>query len=226
MDYWIRVSENFIVAATLAAAEAYCYGDGRGHNKLETIGFVWGYKRVKGDKAIFFLDRLSISLSAERETASVATNTEALKLKRNFMEVLQPQYTLLGDLHTHPYEDASEVARIGGQDFSDGDYQALLSDDLLWLTSDNTPLMLAITVCRMKRVRASVGRYISDNIFQYNIGEFRMCINASAGYLDGGTRRCTKSVQRNARAHRTYLDLNPIFWNETGQREQPSAEDN
>jgi len=88
----------------MGAIEAYCHGDGF-QTEIETIGPIWGHRRFKGDEQIIFLERLAVSLSAERDTDSVTPKAEATALMAEVMDRLAPELTLLGDFHSHPYKD-------------------------------------------------------------------------------------------------------------------------
>jgi hypothetical protein len=223
MDYWIKLSNEFIVSATLAAVEAYCYGDGKQKPALETFGYIWGYKKETESQIVFYVDQLALSIAARRDADSVVPNGQSAILKSNFMDTLSPHKRLLGDFHTHPYKNMNEVKKAGmGYHFSKADFISGRADDLAWKRSGNSPIMLVITICKIKRVHFSNGKAISDNIFSFNVGEFRIWITASVGYMEEGKRQFTNSDQGNRRDHRTFLDLNPIYWNETGQREQPT----
>ncbi len=50
-DYRVRMSDRFLEAAIMGAIEAYCHGDGF-QTEIETIGPIWGHRRVVGDEQI------------------------------------------------------------------------------------------------------------------------------------------------------------------------------
>lgn len=159
MEYTVRVSDEVLESMALAAIEAYCLGDGRDDpgSKIETLGYVWGYRRIIDDLTIIFVSKISISISATRDNDSVTPHPEAAALKDEFVTRWSPQLTLLGDFHTHPYDDLDTVKRINGFEFSPADFRCFENDDFIWEKSGNAPVMLVMTICRLKRVRESWG---------------------------------------------------------------------
>lgn len=213
----IKISDNLLESMTLAAIEAYCLGDGRSKEltKLETLGYLWGFKKISEEETVFLLDRMSLSLSAKRDRNSVTPNHKAVEIKNSVVERWSPHLSLLGDFHTHPYENLQEVNSCKGFEFSEGDISFLLNDDFLWEKSDQTPINLAITICELGRVHSKWGGdWIRNNIWQYDIGEFRLWINANVGYLDDDGDRQHTGNKRS----KTILDLNTRFFNEKGDR--------
>ena len=113
MDYSVRISDEVLESMSLAAIEAYCLGDGKKKNKekIETLGYMWGFRRIEEEHTVFFVSKLSISISALRNSSWVAPNPHALTLKNALVKRWSPQLTLLGDFHTHPYDDLNDVKR-------------------------------------------------------------------------------------------------------------------
>ncbi len=74
--------------------------------------------------------------------------------------------------------------------------------------------MLAMTVCRMKRVREHYGEQVRDNVCSYAVGEFRFWLNASVGYLDDKGKRAHTGNKHS----KVFLDLNSRFFNLAGDR--------
>lgn len=214
LDYRVRLSDRFLESAVLAAIEAYCHGDGKNQVEIETVGPVWGYRRrdIEGVE-IIYLDRLAVSLSASRSTASVTPVEEATHLMASVMDRLAPELTLLGDFHSHPYKDRSEVQRHTGYDFSPADFECFLGDDLLWDRNPAGPIMVVITICRLSKVHNTDAKAIRNNVWQFDLGEFRFWINVVAGYLKDGERRHTGNTRSPV-----WLDLNSRFFNVSGDR--------
>lgn len=212
--YRVRMSDRFLEAAVLAAMEAYCHGDGKKQVEIETIGPVWGYRRSGDeDEEIIYLDRLAVSLSAERSTNSVAPVAEATRLMANVMDRLAPELTLLGDFHSHPYQNRTEVQRNTGYEFSPEDFECFLEDDLLWDRNPTGPVMVVVTICRLGKVHDTGARYVRNNVWQFDLGEFRFWINVAAGYVQDGQRRHTGNTRSPV-----WLDLNSRFFNLSGDR--------
>lgn len=212
-DFRVRLSDSFLEAAVMAAVEAYCHGDGK-QTEIETIGPIWGHRRSNGDERVIYLDRLAVSLSAERSPASVSPKVEATRLMAEVMDRLAPELTLLGDFHSHPYRDLQDVDSNKGFEFSPADFRAFLSDEDLWGRNPDGPVMVVITICSLSRVHSSGGRPIRNNVWRFDLGEFRFWINVSIGYLDeSGRRRHTGNKRSPA-----WLDLNSRFFNSSGDR--------
>ncbi len=191
MNTTIRISDNLIETMTLAAIEAYVLGDGRGKRQIETLGYIWGTK-VKRDGDLFlYLSRGSVSLSAQRTRNSVQPEQDAVLLKNAVISRWAPEASLLGDFHTHPYQDRVEVASFTGFEFSDSDFKGFLEDDYIWSESDNNPVMLAVTICKLARVVESVGgNWVRSNVWQFDVGEYRLWVNVAVGYLEADGTRC------------------------------------
>jgi hypothetical protein len=207
MQYLVRVSPQLLESMTLAAIEAYCYGDGAGgsddnpltHVAKETLGHIWGFRKIERDRTIFFLDRMSLNISATRGADSVFDlNNRAARLKNDVVKFLSPELSLLGDFHTHPHPNMSEtvVRREGLYQFSPEDFKSFIADDLIWESSNNNPVMLVITICERRRANTDVLGYPHWNIATYPIGQFRFWISAVVGFLAGG-----RGSTRNRRKH-------------------------
>ena len=216
MRYRVRLSDYALESMVLASIEAYCLGDGNGRrHSLETLGYYWGVKRVDPELTSFHIERTSVSLSAQRHKDWVVANADAPRLKNEVVTRWSPHLTLLGDFHSHPYRNLSEVKENNGFEFSDDDFESFLDDDLIWEKSGNTPMMLVMTVARLERVRESSVEYlIRNNVSSFDVGEFRFWLNAAVGYLDADGERCNTGNTHSP----VYLDLGSRFFNMKGDR--------
>jgi hypothetical protein len=189
--YHVRISAHLLEAMTLAAIEAYCYGEkpGRKWRPVETLGYTWGFRKAETDETFLFLDRMSLSISSLRARKSVEPNPEAQKLKNEVVTRWSPHLTMLGDWHTHPYRNLTELKDQNGFDFSPEDFGHFLSDDLIWEQSGSNPVMLVIAICRMDRVRENAGRRPRSNVCHYAVGQFGFWINVVVGFVDAAGRR-------------------------------------
>ena len=182
--------------------------------KLRPSARSGGTAELSGRQQIIFLERLAVSLSAERRTDSVTPKAEATNLMAEVMARLAPELTLLGDFHSHPYKDRATVNRIKGFEFSPGDFSSFIHDDDLWTHNPDGPVMLVVTVCRLNKVHDSAGQQVRNNVWQFDLGEFRFWINACIGYIDSaGQRQHTGNKYSNV-----WLDLNSRFFNLSGDR--------
>ncbi|MGA6115475.1 hypothetical protein [Agrobacterium radiobacter] len=68
----VKLSEQLVESMTLAALEAYVLGDQssrRNREKVETLGYIWGVKKVENGSTTLFLDRMSVA-SRQREVGA------------------------------------------------------------------------------------------------------------------------------------------------------------
>jgi hypothetical protein len=212
------MSPNLLESMTLAAVEAYCYGKRtkRKWNPVETLGYVWGFKKEEDERTIFYLDRTSLSISSSRERYGVLPNEEAARLKNQVVMRWSPHLTMLGDFHSHPYQTLSQVQKTTGFEFTAEDFKSLLTDDMMWDFSGNTPVMLAITVCRLGRVRENIGGHLRGNVYRYAVGEFQFWINVAVGYVgEDGKRHHTGNSHS-----RVELDIDAWHYNAARDRVQ------
>ncbi len=161
-------------------------------------GYVCGHKKTYAKGRIaFFVDKLSISLSARRSYHSVFPNPRAARLKREMFKRFSPHQTLLGDFHSHRYSNRKTVIKNAGFNFSKADFECLIDDDFIWEAADNNPLMLMLAVCRMQHVRSGIGGWRRCNMFRFDVAEFRFRPNVAVGFLDeNGRRRHTGNRSR------------------------------
>ncbi|MGE3917969.1 MAG: hypothetical protein AB7F78_19920, partial [Hyphomicrobiaceae bacterium] len=115
----------------LAAAEAYCLGDGDRPRSIETLGYMWGSSRKARDVTEIYIERVSVSISAQRHRNWVQPNNDAARFKNEIVQRWSPHLQLLGDFHSHPYKTRAEVEDQRGYEFSDGDFDAFMNDDFL-----------------------------------------------------------------------------------------------
>jgi hypothetical protein len=219
-QYRIRVSEDALGSMALAAIEAYAFGEGtkRKRRGLETYGYLWGHTKRETELTQYYLTKLSVSISAERERASVVPNDDAGRLKARFMDRWAPELTLLGDFHTHPFKDQPLVRSVKGYEFSDNDFEAFQNDELLWEQTEISPVeiapvMLVMTICRQKRVREATYEQKRNNICSFAVGEFKFWLNAVVGEMDGETRTSTQNTHSSV-----FLDLGSRFLNAARDR--------
>jgi len=214
----VKLSEQLVESMTLAALEAYVLGDQsstKNKEKVETLGYIWGVKKVETECVTIFLDRMSVSISAKRSRNAVRPHQHAAELKNNLLERWAPHLMLLGDFHTHPYDDLTEVKAISGWDFSDEDVDFLQHDDFLWRMSGDTPVNLVMTVTKMGKVREREQAHcLRENLWEFDVGEFRFWLNVNVGYVDDFYQR----QQTFRDGDGAFLDLNTRFYNMKGDR--------
>lgn len=195
----VQISEGVLRSMVLATLEAYCYGDNwkKGRVKLETLGYIWGnWNNQTDDVRYAHVDVVSTSLSAVRRGDSVLDNVDAAPLKNAEMGVLAPHLHLIGDFHSHPYESIQEVKEISGFNFSEQDYDWFLSDDYLWEHAREQPIMMAMTICRVKKVHGSNPRKLKPSLYEFNVGDYRLWLNVVVGYRDHKKKRRVTGIDQ------------------------------
>ncbi len=192
-QFEVRMSDHFLESVVLAGVEAYHLGDGRkqrgSHPGVETIGNVWGVSLPQaGGGRLFHLERFTLTQAAKRSNGSVLPDPRARRLAMEVVGRWSPHLRLLGDLHTHPYEDLAEVRHNSGFEFSPQDFAVFKDDDERWDAADGFPLMLVLTVCRLQKVHESDLKWVRSNLWQFDVGQFRLWLNACAGWQQGDKR--------------------------------------
>ena len=125
-SYRVKLATPLLESMTLATVEAFSYRAAKSPKNVgvETYGYIWGSKKSYGDElTVFFLDKLSVSLSAQRSQHNVIPNPRDAKLKSDIFKRFAPHQTLLADFHSHPYATHEIVRRRAGFEFSDEDFE-------------------------------------------------------------------------------------------------------
>jgi len=168
MIYEVSVSEDALEAMAIAAIESYHLGNGR-VRESEIYGFVYGFQTEEDDEIKLYIDKMYVSLSAKGNNISVTPNPGAQHLINSIVTKRSPHRCLVGDFHTHPYTNRTEVDRDQGFEFSPQDFKSFLNSDFLWEESNDYPMMLTMTICRLQRVFKS-----KDNISALTFGNLTM----------------------------------------------------
>jgi hypothetical protein len=74
--------------------------------------------------------------------------------------------------------------------------------------------MLAITICRLGRVRENFGERIRSNVHRYKVGQFQFWINVAVGYVDAEGKRCHTGNSHS----KAVLDLDQWLYNPASDR--------
>jgi hypothetical protein len=199
-QYRIRLAPSLLESMTLATVEAFNFrGPGASRRSgVETYGYIWGHKKSYPDGVtVFHLDKLSVSITAERSALRVVPDRRVGLLKYKLLHRLAPHKTLLADFHSHPFATPRSMKLDVGFEFSPVDFEDFLDQDLFWESSDNNPVMLVQTVCRLDRRGRRGSGWQRQNVFFFDIDDHRFWINAVVGYLDEhGNRRHTGNRTR------------------------------
>jgi len=123
----IFVEDHVVPQLFTSAIEAYEFSHalpkGKGRNKLETFGLLWGYSiQAKGNESAKIIATMAtVETSATRHTHWVAPDYDSLRMKKEFFGTYWPNIELVGSFHSHPYENLAEVNSVTGWRASDED---------------------------------------------------------------------------------------------------------
>ncbi len=223
MAIQIRVSDRALESMVLSASESFVLGDGskppqrrrKKRRYVETYGYIWGFRRKVNDSPTehVHIDRFDESLSARRKSSSVQPDDDAIWLKNSIIELWSPHLSFLGDFHTHPYNSRQAVEKSKGWEFTEDDIDAFTNDEHLWKLANQSPLMLAMTVAPIERVHATEAHWFRNNCWIFNIGQLRFWLIVGIGYISKKSKK-----KRLRKADNVCLELDPRFYNETGER--------
>ena len=223
--HYVRVSDHALEGMVLAASEAYVFGSGKKKKKKDSVeiyGLLWGSRRRDTDRNhIIFIDKFSVSLSARGTHKSVTPNPKAIELQGAVIERWSPHLMLLGDFHTHPCDNLAEADRLKGWNFSQNDETSFRGDDQLWkLSHPHPPMMAVMAIAKVERVYRSAGEWLDNNRWMFNVGEYRFWLSVCVG-------KGKSKEKRSISTSDVYLDLDPRFVNESGDRlvEKTNGED-
>lgn len=185
--YVIRVTEEAFMQLCLAGLEAYCVphrkSKRRVENGLETYGTLWGHEcRLPNGKTFYGVEYASVDTSAEREPNRCGARPGALELKRSIISSSFPQYSFLGDFHTHPHETTREVRQRQCYTPSFEDYISI-EDDPYWLENDYK-VGLILTIVMLQRQQRTTWRRVSSSTVEGTMGYFRLWLHGTVAYLD------------------------------------------
>jgi hypothetical protein len=116
----IFVDDHVIPQIFTSAIEAYEFlhknPRGKGLDRLETFGLLWGYSiQAKGNEpAKVIVTMATIETSATRHKDRVEPDFKSLLMKKKFLENYWPNIEMVGSFHSHPYESLGEVNEIKG----------------------------------------------------------------------------------------------------------------
>ncbi|WP_111414070.1 hypothetical protein [Billgrantia lactosivorans] len=157
--YKVTYIEEYVVPQLFTTAfEAYEFehrghARGKGYDKLETFGLLWGYSiPQKGNlPARVVATMATVETSATRHEDWVQPNFDSVIAKKAFFERYWQNIELVGTFHSHPYANLSEVRDIKG-------WQASPGDEAFWPTfhervAPEQPLLthLVITIAKLAK---------------------------------------------------------------------------
>ena len=90
---------------------------------------------------------------AEKAANWVSFNDESNMNKKRVVESRWPHLCLIGDFHTHPYDNYSQAKRDRGWEFSRADRESLEENDFCGNLWSDCRVSLVLTIAKLKRVR-------------------------------------------------------------------------
>ncbi|MDU9389991.1 hypothetical protein [Pseudomonas sp. zfem002] len=124
----IIIEDHVVPQLLTSAIEAYevshkAHARGRGNDRLETFGLLWGYALPvrEGVPARLVAVVATVETSALRHAEWVQPDFKSIRMKRDFFREYWPQLELIGTFHSHPYRDLSQVNDAKGWRASEDD---------------------------------------------------------------------------------------------------------
>ncbi len=122
----IHVSDSSLMHLLLAGMESYKvrhWGTSVTANRgpAETAGLLWGYTVHRDNMDHVIVEHVSTDTFAKGTSSEVGLSEEVMCVKRSVIEERWPYLSLIGDFHTHPYKNYTEVEEAKGWEASQGD---------------------------------------------------------------------------------------------------------
>lgn len=213
MKHQVTISNRALEEMVLAASESFVLGNAATDGRVEIHGYLWGSRRTDKSEDIEYIhiDKFSVSSSACGDEDSVWVDEDVARIKNSVLDLWAPHHHFLGDFHTHPYRDHDEVRKNEGWRFSKRDKKSFRKDEQVWkLSGSNAPIMIVMTVTKMKSVFETVLDMEADNRFMFNVGNLRFWLSIGIGRLEEGRRVFSED--------NVYFHPFSRYFNESGSR--------
>ena len=181
----IVISDSALPTIICAAMEAYVVDHGGlikcfPKDRIETYGLLWGYVRYVDSThgcPVVFVDSATVDTSAKRSRTSVLPKSEALELKIDLFNTFWPQLSLVGDFHSHPFDNQTEVRDARGWQFSDDDNAAI--SQMTFENQMDLAVQLVVTVSEMRKSGWMKPRYVEGfSAINFVIDNYKLWIKA------------------------------------------------
>lgn len=181
-SYIIQISEESLMEMSIASLEAYVIPQRKDNAKkkglqteLETYGLLWGNEVILPDGDILLsIKKLTVDSMADRQPNCVWPS-DGLSVIKDVITSYWPQYELLGDFHSHPYNHYTEVEELKGYDFSEGDRKFMLSNRE---KDDDYRVCLVMAISSLKRTSNAEPQHLDHNIVCWTFNNYRFWLNA------------------------------------------------
>lgn len=188
----IHISDNAILHLLMSGLECFMVRKWRGRATIErggteTAGTLWGYfMQGSGDDLDHVrVEHISQDAMADRHASWSELSHDTTWVKQRIVQARWPYLSLIGDFHTHPYDNYSDCIQDRGWEFSDGDYKSLqgkwTAEELkMW---NRYKVSLVLTIAQLHRIHEEKRwepEVIDDHVVRFQIGEFRFWISVYA----------------------------------------------
>ena len=175
-NYVIQISEAALMDMSVAALEGYmAVKPGQKVRKeLEAYGLLWGHEILLPDEDILYaVEKMTIdSLALRRSTSVIPSN--GISIIKDLLTSYWPQYSLLGDFHTHPCESLGEVTKKAGYEFSEVDRKGTLE---MAAADPDFRVSLLMTIASLGRTVEKAPEYDGECIV-WDFGNYRFWLTA------------------------------------------------
>ena len=179
---YVNLTEEALIQLSHSALEAFAIrhlgGKGYKTKYLETCGLLWGRcdeTQQDGCKNISFtVSLVGIETSAIRSKNFVEPNEDSLQLKRDLMTRFWPQYTFLGDYHTHPHKRTQNLTH---ETIEKDNLYNFSSGDINFMIHHNYKIGIVATIIEMERA-GTKNRQKDDNLVVLNFRNYRVWLKA------------------------------------------------
>jgi len=180
--FTIQISDDALMEMTLAALEAYVIPQRNPKQsinsiktELETYGLLWGHEIDLPDgNVIISVRKLTVDAMAYRRNDSVWPS-DGLRVIKDMITSFWPQYSFLGDFHSHPYEHYKDVQELNGYEFSEGDRKAMIANKQ---NDRDFRVSLVMTISSLKRASNSPPKFVDNHIISWTFNNYRFWLNA------------------------------------------------
>ena len=173
----------------IGALEAYLVrhgGNTGGKTRLETYGSLFGNEvELPDGKTFYSIEFFSVDTSAEMSRDSVVPNWKASELKAALLTSFFPQYSFMGDFHTHPYSMSyRDIRNQKLYRYSEQDFARVERDPKNWI-QHGYRVGLVLTISRLKKnPKVRLNTQIDLGTTEFTLGQFRLWLKAYVAYLD------------------------------------------
>lgn len=187
-SYVLRISEPALIQLCLSGLEAYSISHLRKGPRLqlETYGMLWGHAAdLPNGRTLYAVEMASVDTSARMNHSMVTPNDDALELKRDLMTSFWPHLEFLGDFHTHPYPQGTDVAGERLYQFSDADRSAIEESPEFW-QRHRYRIGLVLTITTLRRASSRMHKWLEDSAIEFTLGNYRLWLKAYVAFAHNG----------------------------------------